>query len=360
MLRPNLSSVEYGAANQIDFTSTGFKLTTAGLGVTNAPTGETYIYMAIRRGPLAPPEAGTEVFKPLTYTSSGSAGNKQTTGFPVDLAIIAGRTDTASWKHAVIPRLTGGLQYLSTSSTAAETGTGSGLNLDDMTGYTFDGAPFNNSGSMYSLNWKRAPGYFDCVAYSGTGANRTVSHNVLGVAPEMMWIKGRNYVENWAVYHKDVGATKYLMLNQTSAEATYTAAWNNTAPTSSVFTLGGWNAVNENGYNYIAYLFASLAGVSKVGSYTGNGSSQTINAGFTAGARFILIKRTDSTGDWYVWDSVRGVVTGNSPHLSLNTTAAEVTSDDSIDPDSSGFIVNQVAATNINVSSASYIYYAVA
>ena len=100
--------------------------------------------------------------------------------------------------------------------------------------------------------------------------------------------------------------------------------------------------------------------MSKVGSYTGNGSSQTINCGFTSGARFILIKRTDSTGDWYVWDTERGIVAGNDPHLSLNTTAAEVTTDDSIDPDNSGFIVNQVSATNINVSSATYIFYAIA
>ena len=106
--------------------------------------------------------------------------------------------------------------------------------------------------------------------------------------------------------------------------------------------------------------FATKAGISKVGSYTGNGSNQTINCGFTTGARFILIKRTDFTGNWFVWDSVRGIVAGNDPHLSLNTTAAEVTTDDSIDPDTSGFIVNQDAATNINVNAATYIYLSLA
>jgi len=120
-----------------------------------------------------------------------------------------------------------------------------------------------------------------------------------------------------------------------------------------------WPQVNDTGNTYIAYLFATLPGVSKVGSYTGNGSSQTIDCGFTSGARFIIIKRTDDTGDWYVWDTARGIVAGDDPHLSLNTTAAEVTSDDSIDPESSGFIVNQVAATDINVSAASYIFYSV-
>ena len=107
------------------------------------------------------------------------------------------------------------------------------------------------------------------------------------------------------------------------------------------------------------YLFATLAGISKVGSYTGNGTSQTINCGFSTGARFILIKRTDATGDWYVWDSVRGIVAANDPHLSLNTAAAEVTTDDSVDPDASGFIVNQNTATNINVNSGQYIFLAI-
>jgi hypothetical protein len=110
----------------------------------------------------------------------------------------------------------------------------------------------------------------------------------------------------------------------------------------------------------VIYLFATKAGISKVGSYTGNGSSQTINCGFTTGARFVLIKRTDSTGDWYVWDTVRGIIASTDPHLSLNTTVAEVTTDDSVDPDNSGFIVNQLAATNINVTSATYIFLAIA
>lgn len=129
-----------------------------------------------------------------------------------------------------------------------------------------------------------------------------------------------------------------------------------TAPTSSVFTVGTDGSVNANTATFVTYLFATSPGISKVGSYTGNGSSQTINCGFTTGARFVLIKRTDSTGDWFVWDTARGIVSANDPHLSLNTTAAEVTTDDSIDPDTSGFIVNQVAATNINVNGATYVF----
>jgi len=208
--------------------------------------------------------------------------------------------------------------------------------------------------------WRRAPHFFDVLAYTGNGtAGRTVSHN-LGVAPEMMWVKRRNATDVWAVYSEAVGNTGFLRLNQTNAITTTIQSWNNTSPTSSDFTLGDWAAVNTNNSTYIAYLFASAPGVSKVGSYTGNGSSQTINSGFTSGARFILIKRTDSTGDWYFWSNLGGIVSGNSPHQSLNTNSAPVTTNDSIDPASSGFIVNQVSATNINVSSAEYIFYAIA
>jgi hypothetical protein len=181
----------------------------------------------------------------------------------------------------------------------------------------------------------------------------------------MMWVKKRPSTGSWAVYHSGAngGTTPenyHFFLNSTSGEDTDSNYyWYQTAPTATEFSLGISANTNQSTVSYIAYLFASLDGVSKVGSYTGNGTNQTINCGFSAGARFILIKRTDSTGDWYVWDTERGIVAANDPHLSLNTTAAEVTTDDSIDPDNSGFIVNQVSATNVNVSSASYVYYAV-
>jgi hypothetical protein len=213
------------------------------------------------------------------------------------------------------------------------------------------------SSSYFLWGFRRAPGFFDVVCYTGTGASATLNHN-LGVSPEMVIVKGRTVVSNWETYLSLLGGTvgNGLAINTNGAKI-------GTPPVSSVtattFTLN--NGVSTtNGQTYVAYLFATVPGVSKVGSYTGNGSSQTINCGFTGGSRFVLIKRTDSTGDWYVWDSARGIVSANDPHLSLNTTAAEVTTNDSIDPDNTGFIVNQVAATNINVTSATYIYLAIA
>ena len=136
--------------------------------------------------------------------------------------------------------------------------------------------------------------------------------------------------------------------------------WNNTSPTSSNFTVGTSNDVNGSGRTYVAYLFATCAGVSKVGSYTGNGTTQTINCGFAGGARFVLIKRTDSTGDWYVYDTARGMTTLTDPYLLLNSNAAESATLGSVTTVTTGFAVNASILSAINTNSASYIFLAIA
>jgi hypothetical protein len=225
---------------------------------------------------------------------------------------------------------------------------------------------FNANAITYeNYFFRRAPGFFDVVCYSGTGSSPMAQPHNLSVAPELMIFKVRNSASyGWwtmvpGLISDGYGGTGYLQIQSTAA---YTATgWTSPIATSSNITIpSNHPAVNASGSTYVAYLFATVAGVSRVGSYTGNGSNQTIDCGFAAGSRFVMIKRTDSTGDWYVWDSARGIVAGNDPHLSLNTTAAEVTTDDSVDTDNSGFIVNQLAATNINVSSATYIFLSVA
>jgi hypothetical protein len=211
--------------------------------------------------------------------------------------------------------------------------------------------------------WKRAPGYFDAVAYTGNQtAGHSISHN-LGVAPEMIWVKKRDGAADWRVYHSGIGATKYLTLNTTAASATHTTLWNDTAPTDSVFTLGTESSVNTSGSDYIAYLFASLPGISKVGSFTGNGGSQTIDCGFTSGARFVLIKRVSATSNWLVFDTERGIVSGNDPYLFLDASDAEdpYGSFDEIDPHPSGFTFNyNPAGFALNGSGSELIFYAIA
>jgi hypothetical protein len=358
-LNPNTSAAEINSSLS-RVSATGFKTSSGWAGING-------IYIAIRRGPMRAPTSGTEVFDP--EVGGASVANNAlvtTTGFPVDMFMHFDNY-TSGGETFVVDRLRGRGVQLRTQYTATEATYGTNdPSLDSNEGLiNRSGSTQNESGGIF-WSFRRAPEFFDVVAYSGqlnlaNPATFTVPHN-LEVIPELVIVKSRTTSDKWSV-----GSTLYpdggnMVLNENGGiEATNsTFRFNYAGWTDSLVSFGSNADTGRLGNTYIAYLFATLAGISKVGSYTGNGSSQTINCGFTTGARFILIKRTDSTGDWYVWDTARGIVAGNDPHLSLNTTAAEVTTDDSIDPDSSGFIVNQVAATNINVSSASYIFYAVA
>jgi len=302
-----------------------------------------YIYIAIRR-PMKTPESSSEVFAIDQYDATTPS---YISNFVTDMGFMKLQSGASGYLRS---RLTQG-NYLTLDSTAAEAADASAT-FDFMDGYGT--AAWT---SWYSYMWKRAPGFMDVVCYTGTGTAHAEDHG-LGVVPEMILVKNRDATDAWQVYFGD--ETDYLVLNTTAATVDDATRWNDTAPTITQFTVGTAVEVNTSAENYIAILFATLAGISKVFSYTGNGTNQTIDCGFSAGAKLIIIKRTDSTGDWFMWDSVRGIVAGNDPHLSLNTTAAEVTTDDSIDPDNSGFIVNQDAATNINVNTATYAGYAVA
>jgi hypothetical protein len=200
---------------------------------------------------------------------------------------------------------------------------------------------------------------FDEVCYIGTGSARTVAHN-LTVAPELIIVKVRSAADDWAVYSSAIANTEFLLLDTVSAKQTNVNFWNSTSPTSSVFTVGTRGEVNGSAKTYVAYLFATCAGVSKVGSYTGTATTKQIDCGFTGGARFVLIKKTSGTGSWYVWDSSRGIVSGNDPYLLLNSTAAEVTNTDYIDTYSAGFEISSTAPSEINESGGSFIFLAIA
>jgi hypothetical protein len=309
-----------------------------------------YIYIAIRRGPMKVPTTGTSVFVPII----ASGGTTMSVGFPADMAISGFRDGGSSIAQINESRLT--QRYLATSSTASEGG--KLYQWDRQNNLLQDGT----GGDFINWNFRRAPGFFDVVCYQGSGvAGRAINHN-LGVAPELMIVKSRSSSSaNWVVGATSIGVNNNVILDATSAATNFGATFFfNTAPTSSVFYVGSDFRVNVSIQTYVAYLFASAPGVSKVFSYTGNGSSQTINCGFTGGARFVMVKRTDSTGNWMVVDTARGLVSAGDPTLYLNSTAAEVTGVDWIDPDNSGFIVNQEGTMNANVSSATYIGLAIA
>ena len=350
-LYANLANAETKQSNiVVSPTATGFWLDD------DAPEtnegSDTYIYVAIRRGSLFPPESGTEVFATDHRGSSAAtaAGTSYYSGFPVDWTFGRNRT-YAGGDTSVYDRLRGD-KNLFTNLTNAE-GTVANY-LDSNQG--FWGSTQSENTAQSAWMWKRAPGYFDVVAYTGTGAAQAVSHN-LGVVPELMISRRRDAVAGWAVYSSALGATKFLRLHSNDAPTTLSSIWNDTAPSATQFTVG--STQSATGGAYIQYLFATLAGISKVGSYTGNGTNQNIDCGFTSGARFVLIKPTDAGNSWYMWDSTRGIVAGNDPFLLLNTTNAEITNSDYIDPYSGGFNVTGGAGT-VNQSGKEHIFYAVA
>lgn len=356
-LRANLTSAEVTATEYISPTATGFNVTTSA-GAVNT-SGDTYIYIAIRRGPMKTPTSGTSVFSPVTYTGNGAA-RTLTSNFPVDLEIVPNRDGGQSWSPSWLYRLAGNGVYVVSSSTAAEVNESANITneFQSNVGVNRTNNYWNTSSqNLETFMFRRAPGFFDVVCYTGTGSATTFSHN-LGVVPEMMIVKCRSAANDWAVYANNDN-TDYLLLNSNAATADDNTYWNDTSPTASVFSVGTNADVNTNTATYVAYLFASVSGVSKIGTYTGNGSNQTINCGFTAGARFVLIKATSTTGDWVVFDSARGIVSGNDPYLLLNSTAAEVTTKDAVDADNSGFIVNETTGPNVNTNGVSYIYLAI-
>jgi hypothetical protein len=360
-LQASGSGAENTAVTVANFTptATGFRTGTNIFG-----GNRDYVYIAIRRGPMRTPTSGTQVYNAIARAGTGASAVVTAVGFPPDFVLSKSRNNTD--QHAVFTRLQGPNNFLQPNGATAQTSP-----TDTLMSFNQDGISLGADGTYGAINlaaaartyityfMRRAPGFFDVVCYAGTGSATTFSHN-LGSVPELMLVKRRDSLGDWWTYDASTGNTKYHVVNSDAVAVTSSTAWNNTTPTSSVFSVGAGTPVNASAGTYVAYLFASMPSVSKVGSYTGNGSSQTINCGFSAGARFVLIKRTDATGFWYVWDTARGIVASNDPRLHLNQTIDEVTTDDSLDPDNTGFIVNQLSATNINVTSATYIFLAIA
>jgi len=364
-LKPNTSDAETVNASTPGYpapTATGF---TTYLGLEG-----TYIYIAIRRGPMKVPTDATKVFSPVAYTGTG-ATRTITASFPVDLAIPKSRGATgnsAEWYTRLIGPGVALLSAYTFQELARPTElTSFASNTGVVLGTSSDSGGANASGSTYvDWNFGRAPSFFDEVCYTGTGvAGLAITHN-LGVTPEFVIIKSRSIAAtSWRVWQTYLNSPQpsqtSMVLNSTAAAANSNYIfYNGTGALSSTQFggLGPYNDTNIAGATYVAYLFATCPGVSKVGSYTGTGATQTINCGFTGGARFVLIKRTDSTGDWYVWDTARGMVSGTDPSLLLNSTAAEVNAN-SIYTATTGFQIVSTAA-GINASGGTYIFLAIA
>lgn len=346
-------------------TATGFQI----IGLLG--NSKTCVYMAIRRGPMKTPTSGTSVYSPIL--SSAAAGTAQTTNFVVDTQIAAKQTGADGNRSAFMSRLTGNSSTTSESSVFKITSSTSTLEQTSPATLT---RYWNNTGfqnptyyaSTSSIYWSfgRAPGFHDVVCYTGTGSATTITHN-LGVVPELIICVKRTNSSAASTFPTPVycsgltSASYYVELSRTTAESLDTTYWNATAPTSSVFSVGT-SAQTNSGGTYVAYLFATLSGVSKVGTYTGTAAALNIDCGFAAGARFVMIKRINSTGSWYVYDTARGINASgtNDPYIVFNTASAEVTNTDYLATYSSGFALTSSGSATVNVSGSTYIYLAIA
>jgi len=200
-----------------------------------------------------------------------------------------------------------------------------------------DGDVNENNETFSSWSFRKAPGFFDVVTFTGNGSNRTIAHS-LGCVPGFYMVKKYNDTGDWKCYHKDVGPTKNLKLNTDDAAGTESTYWNDTAPTASVFSIGTSNEVNENGDSFVAYLFAhdeqsfgegGDQAVIKCGTYAGTGGGYEVFANLGWEPQWILYKSFTNSGttegNWFIFDSTRGLhyKANQSPFLLPNTTDKE-------------------------------------
>ena len=324
-----------------------------------------YIYIAIRR-PNKPITSGTEVFKAII----GSDVNAISTGFTVDMNWW-GPPVGGVWNLASIDRFRN-RSLLVTNSANPESNQLSSDPFDTNDGV--NARPFHYNAGAINYFFRRAPGFFDMTCYRGTGQARALKHNLEAV-PEFIIFKNRDGANSgttyWICWHKDFTGVSvsnpYMFLNQDSTVGDFGGNWFG-APSSTDFYLGSvvsTSYYNELNVNYAAYIFATLPGVSKVGSYDGNtGSAINVDCGFLAGARFVLIKRLNTgAGNWYVYDTTRGIDNGaNDPYLLLDTTAAWVTDTDYIEPhpDNKGFTITGSAPVGLSETGSKYLFLAIA
>lgn len=273
---------------------------------------------------------------------------------------VKGRTP--AYDTRIVDSIRGSTTRLLATSNAAEVTDSTGVTAFLSNGFSLGNAAGYNQSANDFVAWafREYTGFFDVVTYTGTASAQNVAHS-LGAVPQMMFVKRRNSSVDWRVYHAamDTGgspADYYQQLNGVTAKTLGSTVWDSTPPTSSVFRVGTATQTNVNGAPFLAYLFGALAGVSAAGLIDNNPTAdQDINCGFTAGARFVLIKSINNSSGWMVFDTTRGIVAGSDPLLSLNSANAETATVDWVDYYAQGFRFNGTlgAATD-------YIYFAIA
>ena len=349
------------------------------------PTG----FKALNTANLPEPtiKDGGKYFNTVLWTGTSAENPISTVGFQPDFAWIKGRNNTTN--HVLVDAVRGATKVLETDSTAVEYTDAQSVKSFDTNGFTLGTSnDVNNSTAGYNQyvgwNWKaggtgstntagtitstvsaNASTGFSVVTYTGTGSAATVGHG-LGVAPSMIIVKNRNYAGGWAVYHsKLTSAAYYLLLNSTAAQASTSNMWNSTAPTSTVFSLGDDAFNNRSSDPHVAYCFSEVAGYSKFGSYTGNGSTDGpfVYCGFRPA--WVMIKASSTGGpyyDWVLYDSAR-----MQYNTCKNPLAANLSNNESyfvnnyeVDLLSNGFKPRNTSGNSTNTNGVSYIFAAFA
>jgi len=244
----------------------------------------------------------------VAYTGTGASNSISSLGFSPDLVWIKNRGGATS--HAIYDTTRGTQSQLSSDTTGDQVTSSSGLTAFGSNGFTISTSTLVNTTGTQYVAWawdESTQAGLDVVSYTGNGANRTIAHT-LGVAPKMVIVKARTTAgadQGWPVWHTSIANTTYLQLNSTSSTSAGADYWNSTSPTSSVFSVGTNVAVNANADTYIAYLFAEVDGFSKFGTYTGNGAADGPLAYCGFRPRFVMIKTTQSSLAWIIYDTAR-------------------------------------------------------
>jgi hypothetical protein len=298
---------------------------------------------------------GDDYFQAVTYTGNGSTNTITGLRFQPDFVWVKGRSGATD--HALYDSVRGTTKDLVSNSTAAETTQATGLTAFNSDGFTLGAlakmntnaatyvawcwkagtsSSSNTSGSITSTVSVNTTAGFSVVTYTGTGANATVGHG-LGVAPKMIIVKNRGSAVAWAVWHTSIANTQYLVLNTTAVATTGATWWNSTSPTSSVFSVGTSTSTNASTNTYVAYCWAEIAGFSKFGSYTGNGSTDGVFIYLGFRPEFLMIKTTSQVNEWIVVDSARATSNVIGNYLLASTSAAEDSGYTLVDFVSNGF-----------------------
>jgi hypothetical protein len=372
-----------------NFLSNGFELKTNDSGINMS--GRTYIYLAIAADPDETDPTVENSFGVVTYTGNGSTQDLDF-GFKPDLVWIKNRSN--SNPHSIQDTVTGDFYLRSNATDAAAATSGNNVssfnqngitvkdsssgayNVNGAVGGTYSGnaqyvawawkagdhdenlPQVNTNGTIDSIVSVNDAAGFSIVNYIGNGTSGATIGTGLSSAPELMIVKRTDTASDWDVYTSATGATKYLILDTDQSVLTASNIWNNTAPSSNVFTVGNHSSVNASGGKYTAYLWYSVSGYSKIATFAGTNYTNAIS-GLGFAPRFVMIKNTTGAGPWVIHSKPPTTTNPSVNHLRANTTGAQDSgAGEQINFDSDGFTINYNGCGNINCANNTFLYMA--